>query len=112
MISADRQQLEAEIKKQTHEIREKELDVFEDNFAVLATTSSFLTGLGFKGLTMVPVWGGNSGDDDTKLQIEVLETVFYSLLSISIGFNMLTLCSSTWCMIFGPGLAIRFVGKG
>ena len=38
MISADRQQLEAEIKKQTHEIREKELDVFEDNFAVLATT--------------------------------------------------------------------------
>ena len=37
----------------------------------------------------------------------MLETVFYSLLSISIGFNMLTLCSSTWCMIFGPGLAIR-----
>ena len=40
------------------------------------------------------MWGGNKGDDDYKVQIEVLETVFYSLLSISIGFNMLTLCSS------------------
>jgi hypothetical protein len=84
MISADRQQLEAEIKKQTHDIREKELDVFEDNFAVLATTSSFLTGLGFKGLTMVPVWGGNTGDEETKVQIEVrarLETAPPSAIS-------------------------------
>ena len=33
--------------------------------------------------------------------------VFYSLASISIGFNILTMAISSWCMIFGPGLAIR-----
>ena len=70
--------------------------------AVLSTQSAFLTGLGFGGLTMVPTWG--SGDDDDYRGVEV---VFFTLVSISIGFNILVLCISSWCMIFGPGLAIR-----
>jgi hypothetical protein len=72
--------------------------VFTDNFAVLSTQSAFLTGLGFGGLTMVPTW-----DSDKKTE----EIIFYTLVSVSIGFNILTLCISSWCMIFGPGLAIR-----
>lgn len=102
MISADRQQLDAWVKQETHEIRLKELDMFTSNFAVLATTSSFLTGLGFKGLTMVPVW-----EDENENKIRFEETLMYLCLSLAIGFNMLTLCVSIWSQIFGPGLALR-----
>lgn len=102
MISADRQQLDAWVKQETHEIRLKELDMFTSNFAVLATTSSFLTGLGFKGLTMVPVW-----EDERESKIRTEETLMYLFLSLAIGFNMLTLCVSIWSQIFGPGLALR-----
>uniref|UniRef100_A0A7S2RJM5 PH domain-containing protein n=1 Tax=Rhizochromulina marina TaxID=1034831 RepID=A0A7S2RJM5_9STRA len=98
MIAADKQELESRLKQATLQIREKEISVFTDNFAVLSTQSAFLTGLGFGGLTMVPTW-----DKDKRPQ----EAIFYTLVSISIGFNVLTLCISSWCMIFGPGLAIR-----
>lgn len=98
MIAADKQELESRLKQVTLQIREKEISVFTDNFAVLSTQSAFLTGLGFGGLTMVPTW---------KEEDFAQETVFYTLVSISIGFNILTLCISSWCMIFGPGLAIR-----
>jgi len=102
MISADKQELESRLRQVTLQIRDKEVQVFTDNFAVLSTQSAFLTGLGFGGLTMVPTWG--SGDDDDFRGIEV---AFFTLVSISIGFNILVLCISSWCMIFGPGLAIR-----
>ena len=98
MIAADKQELESRLKQVTLQIREKEISVFTDNFAVLSTQSAFLTGLGFGGLTMVPTW---------KAEKMYIEVVFYTLVSISIGFNILTLCISSWCMIFGPGLAIR-----
>jgi len=47
---------------------------------------------------MVPTWNSDK---------KALEVLFYTLVSTSIGFNILTLCISSWCMIFGPGLAIR-----
>jgi hypothetical protein len=102
MIAADRQELESRLKQLTLQIREKEVNVFTENFAVISTQSAFLTGLGFSGLTMVPAWARS--DAATPL---VAQDLFYSLVSISIGFNILTLAISSWCMIFGPGLAIR-----
>lgn len=99
MIAADKQELESRLKQVTLQIREKEMQVFTDNFAVLSTQSAFLTGLGFGGLTMVPSWDS----DDMRNE----EIIFYTLISVSIGFNILTLCIASWCMIFGPGLAIR-----
>ena len=72
--------------------------MFTDNFAVLSTQSAFLTGLGFGGLTMVPTW--NQGR-------EIVEVVYFTMVSVSIGLNILTLCIASWCMVFGPGLAIR-----
>ena len=104
MIAADRQELESRLKQLTLQIREKEVTVFTENFAVISTQSAFLTGLGFSGLTMVPTWARENADDDPPLFVQ---DIFYSLVSISIGFNILTLAISSWCMIFGPGLAIR-----
>lgn len=56
MIAADRAELESRLKQLTLQIREKEVTVFTDNFAVLSTQAAFLCGLGFSGLTMVPKW--------------------------------------------------------
>ena len=101
MIAADRAELESRLKQLTLQIREKEVTVFTENFAVLSTQAAFLCGLGFSGLTMVPSWQGKHEPKTAML------LAFYSLASVSIGFNILTMAISSWCMIFGPGLAIR-----
>lgn len=101
MIAADRAELESRLKQLTLQIREKEVTVFTDNFAVLSTQAAFLCGLGFSGLTMVPRWQRKNAPSPAAL------LVFYSLASVSISFNILTMAISSWCMIFGPGLAIR-----
>ena len=109
MIHADRKHLEATLRADTIGIRDKELSLFADNFSVLATLSSFLTGIGFSGLTMVPVWYAEQLSDRSRehSQIIVCETLFYALTSMSIGFNILTLCICVYSMIFGPALALR-----
>ena len=53
------------------QIREKEISVFTDNFAVLSTQSAFLTGLGFGGLTMVPTWHNDRKVNGAFLLFEV-----------------------------------------
>ena len=103
MIEADRAELEVHLKQRAVEIREKEVALFNDNFGVLATQATFLTGLGFSGLTM-----------DTRfvevpnheiLQVHI--TMFYTMATLSVGFNVLTMILASYCMIFGPALAIR-----
>jgi hypothetical protein len=108
MIHADRKHLEATLRADTIGIRDKELSIFAANFSVLATLSSFLTGIGFSGLTMVPVWYSNlSGRHREHSEIIVCEVLYYALTSMCIGFNILTLCICVYSMIFGPALALR-----
>ena len=71
MIAADKQELESRLKQVTLQIREKEISVFTDNFAVLSTQSAFLTGLGFGGLTMVPTWSNDRKVNGAFLLFEV-----------------------------------------
>lgn len=101
MIAADRAQLENRLKQLTLQIREKEVTLFTDNFAILSTQAAFLCGLGFSGLTMVPKW------QRARAPLPVALLVFYGLAGVSIGFNIMTMAFSSWSMIFGPGLAIR-----
>ena len=82
-----------------HQIREKELSSFTENFAVLSTQSVFLAGLGVGGLTMRPVWNHN--------QMIFFQNLFYICITVSLGFNILTMCVTSWSMIFGPSLGIR-----
>ena len=74
MIAADRADLESRLKQLTLQIREKEVTVFTDNFAVLSTQAAFLCGLGFSGLTMVPTWQRKTAAPTATLLI------FYSLV--------------------------------
>ena len=111
MIAADRKHLQATLRADTLVIRDKELTIFSQNLATLATLSSFFTALSFTGFTMVPVWHNVIDDDEEENErrraLILGEVFFYLFISLSIGFNMLTLCISIWAMIFGPGLALR-----
>jgi hypothetical protein len=99
MITAERNELETQIQRSTVAIRERELATFTENFAVLSTQSVFLTGLGFGGITMTPIW-----DPEDRV---VTQCFFYVACTCAIGFNVLTMCITSWSMIFGPGLGIR-----
>ena len=79
MIAADREELESRLKQATLQIREKEVTVFTENFAVISTQAAFLTGLGFSGLTMVPTWARTGGNTPMVFQI-----AFYSLVSVGV----------------------------
>ena len=102
MIEADRQELEANLKLLTLQIREKELAVFTQNFSVLATQASLLAGLGYSGLTMTPVWAKSSASRNESHA----QCAFLGLASLGVGFNILTLTVSSWAMIQGTHLAI------
>ena len=99
MITAERNELETHLQRSTVAIRERELATFTENFAVLSTQSVFLTGLGFGGITMTPIW-----DPEDRV---VTQCFFYVACTCAIGFNVLTMCITSWSMIFGPGLGIR-----
>ena len=99
MLVADRNELEMQLKRHATQIREKELISFTENFSVLSTQAVFLIGLGYGGLAMTPVWNSD--------EVFLLQYLFYTSITIAIGFNVLTMCITSWSMIFGPGLGIR-----
>ena len=53
MIRADERELETQTRQKYLRIHEKEVKLFTDNFAVLASTSTFLSGLGFGALRAI-----------------------------------------------------------
>jgi hypothetical protein len=103
MIEADRAELEVHLKQRAVEIREKEVQLFNDNFGVLATQATFLTGLGFGGLTMDTRFVEIPNHNVEQIHV----TLFYTISTLSVGFNILTMILASYCMIFGPALAIR-----
>ena len=108
MIAADIAELDSRLKQLTLQIRDKELSLFTVNFGVLGTKAAFLCGLGWSGLTMVPNYHGCvSSTDCATRPPEFAYLAFYTLDSLSVCFNLLTICLSTWCMVNGPMLAIR-----
>ena len=99
MIVADRNELEMQLRTAALKVREKELIAFTDNFSVLSTQSVFLTGLGYSGLIMTPVW--------YSTRRIFLQLLFYTFITLAIWLNIMTMCITSWSMIFGPGLGIR-----
>uniref|UniRef100_A0A7S2FHV0 Transmembrane protein n=1 Tax=Octactis speculum TaxID=3111310 RepID=A0A7S2FHV0_9STRA len=109
MITADTQQLETRLKQLALQIREKEIAVFISNLSVLSTQSAFLTGLCFGGMNIPITWNKNddSVDDFDLDYTHAFELCFFTCTSVGAGLNILTLSICSWCIIFGPGLAIR-----
>ena len=79
---------------------------FTGNFRVMAKQATFLCGLGFGCLYSKPTYreGVENGWRDADTYQEVL---FCSLATMGIGFNMLVMIVSAWCLIMGTDLAYR-----
>ena len=110
MLRADRTHLEAKISQLAIEVRGREARLFDANFQLLSQLSAFVMGIGFMILNMkiqyihrvAPTFGFRDFDSTP----EVLYTAF---VSISIGFNVLVMAISSWCIVYGQDLAIRGV---
>lgn len=116
MIQADTRELEAKLRQTVLGIREKEVSLFTDQFAVLASSATFMSSLGFGALNMeigfleredekyCSELVGCDGSFDRVLTPMIL---FYTLAAAGTAFNLLTVVLASYCMIFGPELAIR-----
>lgn len=111
MIQAERQHVEAKIKKSTLEVRSKELSFFISNFRVLAQQATFLMGVAFGALFSVPTYLDNHKFDGWlpygSPQQRVSQVLYLSFASVAIGCNLIVMVVSVYCLIFGTDLAYR-----
>ena len=132
MIAADARELVTMLRQQVIYIRQAEVDLFTDQFGVLASISTFLGTLGFGGLFMSTNFlergeGSHEYCSDLKgcdqrdmgekrmpgleqgfyFNNEVIITLFYGLITVSIVCHFAVVFVSVYCLIFGPELAIR-----
>lgn len=80
--------------------------LFKDNLAVLATNSTFLAGLTYLGLCMLPDQVFSRGVEDFNIRFGH-KFAFYSCASIATCLNLAACVVASYAMIHGPALAIR-----
>lgn len=116
MIQADARELETKLRQQVLGIRNKEVSLFTDQFAVLASSATFMSSLGFGALNMeIGFLERNHGIYCSELvgcdrggpRILLPMSLFYVFAAAGTAFNLLTVILASFCMIFGPELAIR-----
>ena len=101
MLEADWEACERSYNAQEIKIQERELTYYTKCNAIIAKHAAFFSLIAYSALSMTPSWMARATTSQTK------RFFFYIFVSISICFNMLTMVVTSWCMIFGPGLAIR-----
>ncbi|KAJ8604451.1 hypothetical protein CTAYLR_000916 [Chrysophaeum taylorii] len=101
MLDADWDAAKAHFDAVDLRIREKELAQFTSSHAIVAKQAAFFTLVAYSAITMTPRWMSDADGGRPR------RFFLYTFLSITIGFNMLSMVICSWCMIFGPGLAIR-----
>mmetsp|Transcript_16710 Transcript_16710/g.25110 ORF Transcript_16710/g.25110 Transcript_16710/m.25110 type:complete len:223 (-) Transcript_16710:1686-2354(-) len=101
MLEADWGAAKAQYEAADVRIQEKELENFTQNYAVVAKLSSFFAMIAYSVLTMTPKWTNTAKNSQAR------RFFLYTFLAIAISFHMLAMVVSSWCMIFGPSLAIR-----
>lgn len=116
MIQADTRELEAKLRQTVLGIREKEVSLFTDQFAVLASSATFMSSLGFGALNMeIGFLEEEDGEYCSELvgcdgrfsRVLTPMLLFYALAAAGTAFNLLAVVLASFCMIFGPELAIR-----
>ena len=114
MIQADTRELETKLKQTVLNIRQKEVSLFTDQFAVLASSATFMSSLGFGALNMeIGFLEKEDGQYCSELvgcdgrygKILSPLTLFYGCAAVGTACNLLTVILSSFCMIFGPELA-------
>ena len=82
----------------TLQVRLKELDQFKNCFVTMATTSALLSGFSY-GSMSTTTWS-------TKAP-ELLKIAYMIMTTTSMAFGLLTILTSSFCSMLGPGLALR-----
>ena len=78
-------------------IRERELNLYSDNFRNIGTQAALLAGFAFSGVTIT-----------TDLVNDDRERALYIFITVAaMSLNICALFSSVTCCMFGPGLALR-----
>ena len=119
MISADREGLKAYMNKMAMEVLEKEIELFTHNISMLSKLAT---------LTMVIAWqffmmpferdpechvraDGHTkctGDwNESAHRLTSVLVFFYGSAALSFGFNAVVVAIASWCMVYGPSLAVR-----
>eukprot|EP00615_Pteridomonas_danica_P013017 CAMPEP_0114351566 /NCGR_PEP_ID=MMETSP0101-20121206/17295_1 /TAXON_ID=38822 ORGANISM="Pteridomonas danica, Strain PT" /NCGR_SAMPLE_ID=MMETSP0101 /ASSEMBLY_ACC=CAM_ASM_000211 /LENGTH=142 /DNA_ID=CAMNT_0001491537 /DNA_START=41 /DNA_END=466 /DNA_ORIENTATION=+ len=122
MIIAERQHLENLMQQQAVEMRMKEETVLSKSFRTLSSIATYLAGSSFAILRATPAYleqnisylDKNAGalyprgfrPNNAADTIGII-CVTNGLASMSIGFCILVLVVSSWCLIFGTELAFR-----
>jgi len=112
MLYADKQALETDLKVSLLAIRERELNLYSDNFRNIGTQAALLAGFAYSGCTITTdfVESGYQGTDGATHQInkQDFEGAFYIFITTAaMSLNVCALFSSVTCCMFGPGLALR-----
>lgn len=103
MLAADKQALTYQLKQQSLQVRQKELDFFLSNFGTVAGQAAMLAGFSFTGFTI----NFNDMEGMSALDNPILRASFYVVSSMSLGFFLLTVSNCALCTIYGPNLALR-----
>ena len=99
MQVSNREGLKAYVNKLAHEVLEREIVLFTQNLGGIAKLAT---------LTMLVSWQffiGSFNKDWRESMVLVLP--FYTAASLCFSINMLVVGISSWCMIYGPSLAVR-----
>ena len=98
MIGAYKNQTITGLQQQLVKIKEMELNYWVSTFRSLTSQSALLCGFTFSGFTAIKEFKGS--------QIN-LNTMYLVSTALSLGFGLLTVSTSSLCLMFGPGKALR-----
>ncbi|PFH37926.1 hypothetical protein BESB_002670 [Besnoitia besnoiti] len=97
MLQLYKNQVVTAVAKRQVEIRKLELDWFTNNYWTLSQQGALLAGFSFAQIT-------TALPKDTSF---LLESLYLLLASMALGLQMCVVVTTTFCCMWGPGLALR-----
>mmetsp|Transcript_21833 Transcript_21833/g.51743 ORF Transcript_21833/g.51743 Transcript_21833/m.51743 type:complete len:188 (-) Transcript_21833:81-644(-) len=98
MLFADKRNLETNLQVSLLKIRDKELQFYVGNCIAMGTQSAVLAGFAYNGIIQVDIPDGAN---------DWLRGAWLVTSCCAMGFEMICLVSTSFCVMFGPGLALR-----
>ncbi len=98
MLAADKLLLQSNLKQRATQLREKELNLFNDNFNAVGTQSAVLAGFAMTSFAEI---------DLPKNAYYAHKAVLHVLVTISICANLLCTATTTFVSVWGSGKALR-----
>ena len=98
MLAADKLLLQSNLKQRTIQLREKELNLFNDNFAAVGTQAAVLAGFTITCLIEITIPNNPN---------YVVKSMLHIYAVVSICANLLCVTLATMVSVWGSGMALR-----